>query len=212
MRDQTVFPYHPNMPIQAKPGERVFASCYGFQRIYRFLIYYMIPVTGILPVVSCLIFAIYFSRMLGEGVPDDLRPQFTATLAMVVMLGVFMGLMMVFLFLFLRRRYYDTFIICDEQGILYRTGNQEKRALWEEISHIRVRSFGRLQSMTLQIPAGKISFDASMIDAYGPHPSTRRTFTGEEFVYPDGTRTPVQIKANPLAQLIYEKQGGKGIS
>jgi len=193
------------IPRPQTPDEMVFVSCYRFDTFRGFLAKILIPLVGVVSLVAFPLFAWRFYEALGEDVPPDVKKQFFPLLAALVVMGISMAGALFFLSYRLRKRFYDTFLVCNDQDLTLLSGAKKKECSWEEVESMSVRERGRLQTATVRFPKGRIEFDASMVNGHGPRPTVKMRLSGEVIIFPDSTTRPLRIRENELHGVIAEK-------
>ncbi|MCA9450780.1 MAG: hypothetical protein KC931_26900 [Candidatus Omnitrophica bacterium] len=193
------------IPKPRSEDERVFVSAYRYDTIRGFLIRVLIPMIGLVPLVAIPYFSWGFYQSMVEEVPSDAHRQLLAFLATLNLMGLFIAFSFFFLAAYLKRKVFDTYIICNNQEVIWRTGPKEIRKPWSEVQELKIRNLGRIQTATLVYTKGKITFDATMIDNSGPKPSIRLTLSGEQFRFPNLNTQEVKILENDLYGVVKKK-------
>jgi len=198
------------IPQPRSDDEQVFVSCYRFDPLRRISVLILMPVVATLALVAfpCLSWLLYDSML---SYKSDLSSDVQITLDLVCIalgvLGGLIGLGLAFNYFILRRRIFNTVLLCNDQEVLCKTGSSQIQCLWDDVQSLKTQGFGRLQSAVLRSSAGMISIDASLIDVHAPRPKVRYTLTGEKLIYPEGRRQSIRIQDNELFSLISTKTG-----
>jgi len=193
------------IPKPRTEDERVFVSGYRYDSIRSFLVRVLIPIVGLVPLIGIPYFSWELYQSLVDEVPADSHRLLLSFLATLILLGLLLAFSFFFLAAYLKRKIFDTYIVVNKQGIVFRTGPKEIQKNWSDMIDLKVRNLGRVQTATLVFEKGKITFDASMIDNAGPKPTVRMTLKGEEFRFPNLNTQPIKILENDLYGVVKKR-------
>lgn len=194
-----------DIPKPKSPDERVFVSAYRFDSMRAAIVKYLIPGMGVFCLVAFPWWCLKFYQMFDAGAPEEIRTRLRFILGTILLMGVTSALMFFWLSASLRKKFFDTFVIYDKEGIRFRSGAKETGFKWSEIREIETREAGRLQTATLIGPTSRFTFDASLFNSSGSRPSVKMGLTGEKLVYTNGDVVPMKIRDNELFGVIEKK-------
>ncbi|MCG3197651.1 MAG: hypothetical protein GHCLOJNM_02140 [bacterium] len=195
------------LPKTRKLGEKILAPAQRFDALSQFLVDYFLPACAIFAMVSFPWLAWKMNGVFGQHLPAEARGTVRLMLGFIVFVGISTGAGFLFLRWRLRRRIYDRYIFTDDHVIRAHVGSTVIEAPWETVRIGKVVELGRVQTATLETPAGKIWFDATYVDANGPRPAPRRGWKGDYLLYPDTSRRPLLIRQNELFVMVKERVG-----
>lgn len=193
-----------NIPRPRSSDERVFVSAYRHDGIRTFLIKVLMPLAGVFCLLAFPYFAYRFSAVFQE-IPEAFSGQIRLLIGMMVFLGISTAGCFFYLSKSLRTRLFETIILFNDRGLVFRSGKKEFDAPWEEIREIKARAVGRFQNATVVSGRGKFSFDASYCNAHGPQPKIAFGWKAEKMIFPNSDVKPILIEENDLVGMIRRK-------
>lgn len=194
-----------DIPKPKSSDERVFVSAYRFDSMRAAVVKYVIPGMGVFCLVAFPWWCLKFYELFDSGAPEEVRTRLRFILGSILLMGVTSALMFFWLSASLRKKFFDTFVFYDKEGLRFRSGSKDTEIKWNEIREVKTREAGRLQTATVIGPKSRFTFDASLFNSSGPRPTVKMGLTGEKFLYSNGDVVPMKIRENELYGVIEKK-------
>src|SRR5688572_5342823 len=98
------------IPLPSRPDERVFGSCYRFDRRRKFIINFLLPAAALLAIIGIPFFCWRMYGLIAPATLPHLKNQALTLLVVLGMTGLGAGGGFLLLCLVLRRMFFNTFI------------------------------------------------------------------------------------------------------